>query len=49
MSMTVVTTSALLLWIQLDQGIDTHDGDTRLHCRLQLLDLAHTGFQHTGF
>lgn len=32
MSMAIVTTSTLLLWIQLDQGIDTHNGNTRLHC-----------------
>ncbi len=32
MSVTVVTTSTLLLWIQLDEGIDTHNGHTRLYC-----------------
>ena len=32
MSMTIVTTSTLLLRVQLDQGINTHNGDTRLHC-----------------
>lgn len=43
-----VVTAALLLRIQLDEGIDSHNGNTRLHRRLQLLDLAHAGFQYTG-
>lgn len=38
----------LLLWIQLDHGVDTHDGDARLDGTLQLADLAHAGFEHAG-
>jgi hypothetical protein len=35
-----------LLGIQLDQRVDAHDGHTRLHRALELLDLAHTRLQH---
>lgn len=45
-SMPVVT--ALLLWIKLNQCIDTHNRHTRLDGRLELLDLAHAGLQNTG-
>ena len=44
--MSVVT---LLLRIQLDHGVDSHDGDARLDRRLELLDLAHARFEDTGF
>lgn len=47
MSMPIVT-ATLLFRIQLDEGIDSHNSNTRLHCRLQLLDFAHAGFQHTS-
>lgn len=47
MSVSIIT-AALLLRIQLDEGIDSHNGNARLHCRLQLLDLAHAGFQNTS-
>ena len=47
MPMPVVFTSTSLLWIQPDQGIDTHNGHTRLHRGFQLLDLAHAGLQNT--
>lgn len=33
-----------LFRIQLDQRIDTHYADTRLHCTLQLPNLAYAGF-----
>jgi hypothetical protein len=35
--------------VQLDHSVNTHDSDTCLDGTLQLLHLAHAGFQHTGF
>lgn len=35
-----------LLRVQLDDRIDTHDGDAGLDGTLELLDLAHAGLQH---
>lgn len=46
MPVSIVT---LLLRIQLDHGVDSHDRDARLDRRLELLDLAHAGFEDTGF
>jgi hypothetical protein len=49
MTMTIITTTTLLLSIQLDHGINPHDGNTSLDSTLQLLDLAHSGLQHSYF
>ena len=49
MSMTIVVTTTSLFWIQLDQGINAHDGHTCLYCGLQLLHLAHAWFKDTCF
>ena len=38
----------LLLRIQLDHGIDPHDGDARLDGTLELLDLAHAGLENAS-
>lgn len=38
----------LRLGVQLDHGVDTHDGDAGLDSTLELLDLSHAGLQHTG-
>lgn len=38
----------LHLWVQLDHGIDTHDGNAGLNSTLELLNLAHTGLQYTS-
>lgn len=38
----------LLLRIQLDHGINTHDGYAGLDRTLQLLNLAHAGFQNAA-
>lgn len=37
-----------LFRVQLDHGVNTHDSDTCLDSTLQLLNLAHAGFKHTG-
>jgi len=37
-----------LLGVQLDDRINTHDGNAGLDSTLELLDLAHAGLQHTG-
>jgi hypothetical protein len=34
--------------VQLDHGVNTHDSDTCLDSTLQLLHLAHAGFEHTS-
>ena len=47
MTVSIILT-APLLGIQLDQGVDTHDGDAGLNRRLELLDLAHAGLEHTS-
>lgn len=46
--MTVSIVLGLLLRVQLDHRVDTHDGDARLDGTLQLLDLAHAGLEHAG-
>lgn len=38
----------LLLGVQLDDRVNTHDGNASLDSTLQLLNLAHTGLQNTG-
>ena len=43
-----IVAATLLLRVQLNQRIDTHDGHARLDGRLQLLDLAHAGLEDTG-
>lgn len=43
-----IIVAAPLLRVQLDQRIDTHDGDTGLNGRLELLDLAHAGLEDTS-
>jgi hypothetical protein len=48
MSMPIVVTTSSLFRIKLDQGINTHNGDTGLHCGLQLLHLTHTWFKDTS-
>jgi hypothetical protein len=48
MSVTIIVTTSTLFRIQLDQGINTHDGDASLHCGLQLLHLAHTRLKDTS-
>jgi len=45
--MTVTVIAALLLRVELDHRIDSHDSHTRLNSTLQLLDLAHGGLQNT--
>jgi hypothetical protein len=40
--------AAPLLGVQLDQRVNTHNGDTGLNRRLELLDLAHAGLEHTS-
>ena len=47
MTMTIILSTTSLFWIQLNQGIDTHNSHTRLYCRLQLLDLAHARLKYT--
>jgi len=42
----VVVTSRLR-WVEPDQGVNPHDSDTCFHRALELLYLAHTGFQNT--
>jgi hypothetical protein len=49
MSVAIVITSTPLFRIQLDQRIDTHDGDTSFHSTLQLFHLAHAGLQSASF
>jgi hypothetical protein len=43
-----IVLTAPLLRVQLDQRVNTHNGDTRLNRRLELLNLAHAGLEHTG-
>jgi hypothetical protein len=45
----LVTVSIILpsFGVQLDHGIDTHDGYAGLDSTLELLDLTHAGFQDT--
>ena len=43
-----IITAALLLRVELDQRVDTHDRHACLDGRLQLLDLAHAGLKHTS-
>ena len=38
----------LLLRVQLDHRVNTHDSNASLDSTLQLLDLAHAGLQNTG-
>ena len=38
----------LPLRVQLDHGINTHNGDASLDSTLELLDLTHAGLQNTG-
>lgn len=44
-TVTIITT--LVLRVELDHGVDSHDGHTGLNSTLQLLDLAHGRFQNT--
>ena len=46
----LVTVSVILLHlgVQLDHGINTHNGNAGFDGTLELLDLAHAGFQNTG-
>lgn len=46
MTVTVILLSPLL-GVKLDERVDTHDGDACLDGRLQLLDLAHAGLEHS--
>lgn len=46
--MTMSIIFSRLFRVQLDHGVNTHDGDTCLDSTLQLFHLAHTGFEHTG-
>lgn len=46
--MTVAITLRLLLGVQLDHGINAHNGYTSFNSTLELLNLAHAGFQNTG-
>ena len=48
MTMAIVTTASSLLGIELDQGVDTHDGDAGLDCALELFDFAHAWLEHAG-
>lgn len=43
-----IITTTLLLRVQLDQCVDTHDGDASFDGRLELLDLAHARLKHTS-
>ena len=43
-----IITAALLLGVEFDQCVDTHDRHACLDCGFQLLDLAHAGFKHTS-
>ena len=43
-----VVAATLLLRVELNQRVDTHNGNARLDGRLQLLDLAHAGLEDTG-
>jgi hypothetical protein len=43
-----IVLTAPLLRVQLDQRVNTHNGDTGLNRRLELLNLAHAGLEHTG-
>lgn len=46
--MTVSIILTPLFRIQLDEGVDSHNSNASLDSRLQLLDLAHAGLEHTG-
>jgi hypothetical protein len=48
MPVTIILATAALLRIQLDQGINTHNGHTCLYRGLQLLHLAHTRLEDTS-
>ena len=48
MPVTIIFSAAALLRIQLNQGINTHNGHTCLHRGLQLLDLAHARLKDTS-
>lgn len=49
MTMAVIFTTPSFFWVQLNQGIDAHDGYACFYSRFQLLHLAHTWFKHTRF
>ena len=46
----VVSMSVILLrlWVQLNNRINTHDGNASLDSTLKLFDLAHARFEHTS-
>lgn len=46
----VVSMSVILLrlWVQLNNRINTHDGNASLDSTLELFDLAHARFEHTS-
>jgi hypothetical protein len=46
-SVTVTIITTLVLRVELDHRVDSHDGHTGLDSTLQLLDLAHGRFQNT--
>jgi hypothetical protein len=45
-TMSIIITAPLLR-VQLDQRVNTHNGNTCLNSRLKLFDLAHAGLEHT--
>lgn len=47
-SLVAVAVILLLLGVKLDDGVNAHDSYASFHGTLQLLDLAHAGFQHAG-
>lgn len=46
--MTVTVVFTPLFRVQLDERVDSHNGDTGLDGALQLLDLAHAGLEGAG-
>lgn len=46
-SVTVTIITTLVLGVELDHRVDSHNGHTGLDSTLQLLDLAHGGLQNT--
>lgn len=48
LSMTVTIVLTPLFRVQLDQGVDSHNGNTSLDGRFELLDLAHAGLERAG-
>ena len=46
MAVSVVLTP--LLGVELDEGVDSHDGHAGLDGTLELLDLTHAGLEHAG-